>query len=448
MSVSTNKLRGIALRNLSTVSLHKAAQMVGQIVAVLTIPRLLGASDHGHFTFVLSFGYLWQILGDFGTLEVLTRFVPGLDEAQARRLYTRTVLFKAVVGLGLGLLAALTALLLAPWLRFSWALLIGLGVLAHVVAWVPFQLLLSVNQVGRWMVEQAWRQWVVVIFLLLLYPLLGVGGSVLAWALMELFFCGLGLWWARAYWQPAALQLDWPYLRPYLRAGLGFFLANLISALLYRSSPVLVEAIGSEPAQVGYISLAIGLYMLPYLMLTQFALSLVPVLSEFQAQGQPEKISRWSRDFVAYSWLVGWLGVIGVWLTADWGVPLVFGADYAAAVPAFKWISLGVPLAGLLWAGNAIATVVGRGRVRFGSTLLALVLFLLLAFWLVPLYAAAGAALALSLAIVANVAVLIVALPPVYSLPWPLLLVSGGGVALVLGAIERYGLSLAGWGLF
>jgi O-antigen/teichoic acid export membrane protein len=448
MSVSTNKLRPSTLRNLSTVSLHKAAQIVGQIVAVLTIPRLLGATDHGHFTFVLSFGYLWQILGDFGTLEVMTRFVPALDQLETKRLYTRTVIFKIIIGFLLGLLASLTALLLAPWMQLTWAIYIGLGVMAHIVAWVPFQFMLSVNQVGMWMIEQSWRQWAVVLLLILLYPMLGVGGSILAWTLMELLFCGLGLWWTRAYWQPSEWRFDWVYMRPYVRAGAGFFLANLIAALLYRSSPVLVETMGSRPAEVGFISLAIGLFMLPYLMLTQFALSLVPALSEFQAQGRDDKLSQWTRDFVFYSWLIGWLGVIAVWLTADWGVPFVFGVDYLPAVAVFKWISFGIPLAGLLWAGNALATVVGRGRVRFISSLVALGVFMVLTFWLVPLYAAAGAALALSLSIVANVAVLIIALQPVFSLEWPMLLVSGSAVAVILWTIETYALSVGHWGLF
>ena len=447
MSVSTGKLRPSALRNLSTVSLHKVAQIVGQIVAVFTIPRLLGADDHGRFAFVLSFGFLAQILGDFGTLEVMSRFVPTMTSVEIKRLYTRTLLFKLLIGLLAGLLATGSGLLIAPWLRWQWAVLIGVGVTAHIVAWVPFQLLLGLNKVGLWMVEQSWRQWVLVILLLPLYPLLGVGGSLLAWTVMELIFCVIGLWWARNYWDPGELRFDWPYLYPYVQFGAGFFLSNLIAAALYRSGPVFVEIFTDQPAQAGFINLAIGLFMMPYLMLTQFALSLVPTLTQFYVERQLDKLQTWVFNFVRYSWLIGWLGVIGVWLTIDWVVPFVFGPGYATAATAFKWISLAVPLSGILWAGNAIATVTGRGTVKFWATLVALIVFLALATITIPMYAATGAAMALSVSVAANLTTLIIFLQPEFKLQGPMLLFSGLLAVAALWAIETYALGMHHWGL-
>ncbi|MDX1523171.1 MAG: oligosaccharide flippase family protein [Anaerolineae bacterium] len=448
MTVSTNRLRPSALRNLSTISLHKAAQIIGQIAAVFIIPRLLGAEDHGRFIFVLSFGFLWQILGDFGTLEVMSRFVPTLSRAESDQLYTRTLVFKVAVGLLAGGLATVVALLTAPWMRPDWAVLVGVGVLTHIVAWVPFQFLLGLNRVGPWMVEQSWRQWLLIFLLLPLYPWLGVGGSIWAWTLMEIAFCVLGLWWVRDYWQPVEIGLDWAFLGPYVRFGGGFFLANLITAALYRSGPVLVETLTRQPAQAGFIGLAIGLYMMPYLMLTQFALSLVPTLTEFYTKGERDRLAAWTDNFIRYSWLFGWLATIGLWLTADWLVPFVFGADYSPAALAFKWIGLGIPLAGVMWAGNAISTVTGRGQVKFWATLVALATFLAASFWLIPMYAATGAAIALSLSVAVNVLVLIVALRPDFTLPWPILVITGAVVGLMLWAIESFQLSMAYWGLF
>ncbi|MEM7342852.1 MAG: hypothetical protein AAF485_01290 [Chloroflexota bacterium] len=449
MSAATEKAKPGAFRNLSTVSLHKAAQIVGQVVAVFTIPRLLGADDHGHFAFVLSYGYIAQILGDFGTLEVMSRFVPTMTTAESKQLYTRTLVFKVLAGIVFGIIAALVALWLASaWLTLTWAALIGVGVAAHIVAWVPFQFLLGLNRVGPWMIEQSWRQWVLIILLIALYPFFGVGGSLWAWALMELIFCVAGLWWVRHYWDSQELGLDWAYLSPYIRFGFGFFLANLVSAALYRSGPVLVETfLPDQPAQVGYTSLAISVYLMPYLLLTQLALSLVPTLSEFYDQGDHDKLREWTHNFSRYSWLLGWLGTIGVWLAADWGVVFAFGADYSEAATAFKWISLGIPLAGLLWAGNAISTVTGRGSVKFGATLTALVAFVGMAIWLIPLYAATGAAIALTVAITANVIVLLLFLQPDFTLEW--LLLAGSGILAIgaLWAIERFQLSMIYWGI-
>ena len=159
-------------------------------------------------------------------------------------------------------------------------------------------------------------------------------------------------------------------------------------------------------------------------------------------------MAAWTDNFIRYSWLFGWLATIGLWLTADWLVPFVFGADYSPAALAFKWIGLGIPLAGVMWAGNAISTVTGRGQVKFWATLVALATFLAASFWLIPMYAATGAAIALSLSVAVNVLVLIVALRPDFTLPWPILVITGAVVGLMLWAIESFQLSMAYWGLF
>lgn len=439
METTFEKIQPSVSRSLSAVSLHKVVQVAGLVVTVAVVPRLFGAEDYGRFAFVLSLSYLGQILGDFGTLDVMGRFVPPLPPAEAGRLYMRTLAFKIVAGLLCGLLTAGAALALTGWMRLDWALLIGLGVALHIVAWVSFQFALGLNRVGTWMAEQAWRQWALLLLLLALLPVWGLGGAILAVVIMEILFCVLGVWWTRDYWQTAELRLDRTYLWPYVRFGTGFFLANLAAVALYRSGPALVETLtGGQSAQSGYLNLALGLFLMAYITLGQFAQSLIPTLSAFRAQGQAAQIEAWLHRFIRFSWLIGWLGTLVVWLVADWAVPLVFGTDFAPAAAALKWISLGIPLSALLWAGNALATVVGRGSVKFGASLAALLVFLVVAVILVPIYGATGGAMALSLSVVVNVVVLSFFLKSELRLPWPLLIASTllGAGSLVL--ISRY----------
>jgi O-antigen/teichoic acid export membrane protein len=412
MSVSTDKIQTSLWRNLSAVSLHKMVQVAGLAVTVALVPRLFGAEDYGRFAFVLSLSYLGQVLGDFGTLDVLGRFVPGLTQAEASRLYMRTLAFKLGVGLICGLFTAGAAVALAPWMTGTWAGLTGLGVALHIVAWVPFQFALGLNRVGTWMAEQSWRQWALLALLLVLLPPLGLTGALLAVLVMEIIFCLLGLWWVRDHWQTAELRLERAYLTPYVRFGLSFFLANLAAVALYRSGPALVELLSGDSKETGYFNLALGLFLLAYVTVSQFAQGLIPTLSGFRAAGQVVQIQQWLHKFVRYGWWLSWLGVAAIWLLADWSVPLVFGLDFAPAAASLKWVSLGMPLTTLLWAGNVLATVIGRGRVKFGAALAALLTFGVAALGLTPLYGAVGTALALSLAVAANAAILIVYLRP------------------------------------
>ncbi len=406
MNTASAKPTPAALRSLSAVSLHKVVQVAGLVVTVALVPRLFGAQDYGRFAFVLSLSYLGQILGDFGTLDVMGRFVPEMNHNAASRLYMQHLGFKLVIGLLCGLITAFAALLLADWMLLTWAALIGLGVYLHILAWVPYQFSLGLDRVGSWMSEQAWRQWVLLILLVALLPFLGLTGALLALLAMEVIFLGLGLWLVRDYWQPQALALNWNYLRPYIRFGLGFFAANLVVVTLYRSGPLLVEWLTGASMETGYFNLALGLFMLAYITTGQFAQSFIPALSRFYHGGQLKTMRHWLQNFIWYGWLITWGGVLIVWFTADWAVPLVFGADFAPAAQSLKWISLAMPPAVLLWAASVTATVTGRGRLKFMASLAALVVFALAAWLLTPDYGAAGTSLALVAATVVNMVVL------------------------------------------
>lgn len=406
MSIFTSKAPANLIRSLSAVSLNKVVQVAGLAVTVALAPRLFGAEDYGRFAFALSLSYLGQVLGDFGTLDVFGRFVPGLSHSESSQLYMRTLAFKIVVGLICGLISTGAALTLAGWMNLGWAVMIGLGVTLHIIAWAPFQFALGLNRVGAWMAEQAWRQWALLVLLLALLPLWGLGGALLAVLLMEIIFCAWGLWWVRDYWHSAELRLNWPYLRPYVRFGLTFFLANLAAVALYRSGPVLVETLAQDSRQTGYFNLALGLFLLTYVTVSQFAQSLIPTLSDFQVRGQRVELRQWLRNFAWYGWWLNWVGVLAVWLLAGWLVPLVFGPEFGPAAASLKWISLGMPLSVVLWAGNVLATVLGRGRVKFGAALVALLVFVSIGGWLAPFYGAVGVAVALTVAVAAHVGVL------------------------------------------
>jgi len=436
VNVWLKRFHPAALRNLSAVSLHKGLQIIGQMAMVALVPRMFGPENYGRFAFVLSLSYLGQMLGDFGTLDVLGRFVPEISADRTRQLYMRLFVFKIIVSLLAGAVTVGAALWLSDWMTWPWALLAGLSVTVHIVARLPFQLALGLNRIGTWMAEQSGRQWFLLAAVLLLWWLAGFTGALVAVVLMEVLFAGLGLWgWMRDHWQPADLRFDWGFIRPYLRFGLSFFLANLTAVALYRSGPVLVELLTRQSAEAGYFNLALGLFLMVYITLSQFAQSLIPTLGSLRAKGETAQMQIWLDNFVRYSWLLSWLGVIVIWLTADWAVPLVFGAEFAAGAAALKWVSLSIPMTAVLWAGNSLSTVVGRGRIKFGASVVGLVVFVAAAVWLTPLYGAVGAAMALGLSITANVAALVLYLRPDFRLNWGLLigigLVAGVGLAVI-----------------
>jgi O-antigen/teichoic acid export membrane protein len=400
------RLNSNAIRGLSAVSLNKIVQIAGVAVTVVLVPRLFGAEDYGRFAFALSLAYLGQILGDFGTLDVMGRFVPAMSKAAASRLYMRHLCFKVCIGIVCAFVTVAAALLLAGWMQFNWALLIGIGVYLHILAWMPFQFALGLNRIATWMVEQAWRQWTLLFLLLLLLPPFALTGALVALVIVELLFFGLGLWWVRSFWGWQDFGLDWRYLVPYLRFGVGFFLANLTAVALFRSGPLLIELLTGSSVQTGFFNLALGLFMLAYITLGQYAQSLIPQLSRLVDHHQYPRMIGWLRTFAGWGWWLGVGAVALVWLLADWAVPVVFGAEFSGAAGAVKWISLGIPLAALVWTGNITATIVGHGKTKFTASVVALICFVALTVWLAPIFGAVGVSLALVSALIFNALVL------------------------------------------
>ena len=400
----------------SVISAHKVAQITGSLLAVVVVPRLLGVEDFGRFSFILSLTFLGAILADLGTLDVFGRFVPNMSADAARQLYMRTLAFSLAVSLLCFAVTVSAALLLANWMLWTWALLAGLMVVLRVASWVPFQYALAQNRVGAWMTDQAWRQWATLAALIVLYPLLGFTGALLALVLMEALFTGLGLWWARGDWLGREFRVEWRYFKPFFLAGFGFFMANLAAVALYRSGPVLVEALTGDSAQVGFISLAIGMFLMVYVTVSQFAQSLIPGLSTLRAQGRDDEMQRRLGSFMRTGLLVTAVGTVAVWLLAGWAAPLVFGQDFAAAAPALRWISMAMAPAVIVWAANVTATVTGRGGVKFSGFLTALLVFLAGTLALAPIYGAAGTALALSIAVLVQAVVMMVRLRPEFAL--------------------------------
>ncbi len=438
MSASVNRLfQSRVIRNLSAVTVHKGLQIAGQAVMVALIPRMLGAENYGRFAFILSLTYLGQMLADFGTLDVLGRFTPELGRDTARRLYLQLLTFKAGVSLLAAVVTAAAALALSGWMTPVWAVLSGLIVALHIVARIPFQYALGLNRIGVWMAEQSGRQWLLLGLLLALLPLMGFTGAVLSVMVMELVFAVAGVWgWLREEWQADLLGVDWTFLRPYLRFGASFFLSNLTAVALYRSGPVLVELLTGQSAQTGYFNLGLGLFLMVYITLSQFAQSFIPTLSGFYANGESNQLQSWAENFAWYGWLVGWAGAAAAWLLADRLVPLVFGPAFVPAAATLRWISLAIPPVAVLWTASAVATAAGRGRARFIASLAALVVFVLALLWLTPRAAAVGAAQALGLAMVVNMVVLAVYLRPVFRLNWFRLVTTGLAAGGLLGAVH------------
>ncbi|NOX60926.1 MAG: hypothetical protein GXP42_03125 [Chloroflexi bacterium] len=383
--------------------MHKGAQILGAFAFAALVPRSLGAELFGQLSFVLSLSLLLQMPGDLGGLDIIGRFVPGWaqeDESGRRKIVWLTwhlIALRLLIGLAVTLVSVPLAPRLASWLTPLDGLLIGLSAAIRLLSWTPFHLSFGLGRMGRWSVELAWRQLVMTPFLLA-FARWGVTGLLAGLALSEALFLLLGHYWIRPYLR--VQSFDWPALRPYLRFGAGFFLANIVIVALYRLGPVLLEVLARNTVAVGYFNLGVSVYMMLLVILTQYMSSFVPMLSLFHRRGELAAAQRWLDRMVRYTAVLMGVIIIGMFMLMPAVAPLLFGADFAPVTRIMLLLALALLAQPLVWAGRYAAVSFGHPRAAFYATLFGLLAFLAVSPALMPRFAADGAALALGFGVV------------------------------------------------
>ncbi len=397
-----------AARSISAIAFNQIAQVVGSVVFVALVPHALGAQVYGQLAYTFALTAILQMLGELGYQEIFSRFLPEVRRGQGEAGVLAMVrgLFGArlVIGLALGVVATLVALALAPWLQLVQAVLIGLAVLARVWSMGPFPLLLGLGQTLKWSVETTWRQVVITGLILLLVRTPSLTLALTAMALHELLFLALGAWWTRHYWPPRAAAERVTLTDPQhatgalMRYGFKFSLSNFSLVLLFRISPITVEALTGDHAQTGYFDLALGALLLMYTLLGQVAYAFVPILTQLQLEHKPDEARVWLGRVVRYGAMLLMLGMGGMWAVATPLPPVLFGADFAPAAETIRLMALGLLPLPIAWAGVALAAVEKRPARKLWAALTGLAVFAAAAL-LLRGGEAAGIALAFALAL-------------------------------------------------
>jgi O-antigen/teichoic acid export membrane protein len=430
------------VRALSALSLHKLGQITGALVFAILIPRSLGPELFGQLSFVLALSLLLHMVGDLGGLDIMGRFVPGwAQEGAAGRGRIGGLVWQLTwVRFGLGVLITLALVggghRLAPWLGPDRGALVGLGVALRLLSWAPYHLSFGLNRMGRWAVELSWRQWAM-IPCLLIGRRWGLDGLLVGLLVAEAVFVAPGVFWLRPYGRP--LRPDGSALWPYLRFGLGFFLANVLVVLLYRSGPVLLEVLTRDTVAVGYFGLALSLYMLLITIIGQYLTAFVPTLALLVTRGQMAEARRRLEQVIHHGTLVMGGLLIGLGLLIGPLAPLLFGADFGPVGRLFLWLSLALPLQPLVSAGRGAAAAFGQPRVALLAMTIGLAGGLAAGLFLIPIHGAVGAGLSLVLGVTATAATLLLAGRDWLRPPWRSLAVAALPLVLVF---RNPGLSL------
>ena len=396
-----------AARSLSAIALNQVAQLVGSLIFVYLVPRTLGPEVYGQLAFSFALTAILQMLGELGSQEIFSRFLPEVRRAQGDAGVRAMVggLFRArlLIGLALGLAAVGVALVAAPWLTLAQAALIGLAVLARIWSMGPFPLLLGLGETLKWSVETTWRQIVVTVLVLALVRTPSLTLALTAMALHELIFLVLGAWWTRHWFLgtaagPAAALPVQHGTAALLRYGFKFSLSNFALVLMFRISPITVERLTGSHPETGYFDLSLSALLLLYTLLGQVAYAFVPILTALQLEHKPDEARVWLGRVVRYGAMLLVLGLGGMWAVATPLSPVLFGAGFAPAANTLRMMAFGLLPLPIAWAGVILSAIEKRPARKLWAALTGLAVFAVAAL-LLRGGQSAGIALAFALAL-------------------------------------------------
>ena len=391
----------------------KAGEFIGLAVLVTLVPRLLGPAQYGSFALALSVVLIASSALALGGPSLMARYVPMADLADrpalARALLRRVALWRlaataAVVALGM------TLAVVDPthFPRRETALVVTALVL-DVVATLLLQAALGLGMTWAWNLRWALQNSVLVVGTVLIVLVAGkdaavAGVTVASASALVLALAAVAGPLLRA---PPGAAIP----RGALRFGLLQGLSGLFILVTHRGGVVVVAVLGGAAAETGFAALAIGVALAATYTVWQAFVSQLPGLAGLFATA-PARAEHRARRLAWGSLLVLLPAALVATLLLGWLVPQVFGDDFDGAEVSIAVALAVVPLAPLTALTSQLISLRLRPRLRVASSAVGATAFALTAVAAVPVWDAAGGALALLVGTAAGALVTVVALGP------------------------------------
>jgi O-antigen/teichoic acid export membrane protein len=325
------------VRNAVLVILQRALQTVGGLGFAVFVPRVMGPEDFGRYALATSVAFWLALVSGLGFTNIVTRYVPQLlargDTARLSRLVGNLLTLRTASGLAAAALYLLIGL--AWWRDFNGLALVlfAVAVWTQGLAGYVFSLFLGLNRAAHWAVADTVRRWLLLALVLPGYQWAGLRGAAAAVALTEMAVLALGLRLSLRLRGRADLRPDRGFLAPYIRFGLAFLAIQVLYAAFHGSGEVLVRAFSGAYAEIGYFSLAHGIYLIPAALLPQLMLAFAPQLTRLLETGRTAELHLWAERLGRTLAAGAVLGVFGACFLSAPYVPLLFGAAFAPVAP-------------------------------------------------------------------------------------------------------------------
>lgn len=385
-----------AARGATSLMVLQSVARALSLVFVALVTRQLGPSGFGRYSAAAAIVLVGNVLADLGTSSAMTRFV-------SRRPSSSNDLLSGTIpaSLGLGLLAYVMAVAFAAVSYPAERIIdISIGAVAIPAAAVLSSVLAAFDGVGLIARRALMTALQTVIVSLGVIPILfgfGVRSAIAALAAAPVVVLLVAVIEARrtGIWR-CGVRYDHARVITLLRAALPFALSGGLSALIMRFDVIFLSVI-KTPAETASYDLALRLVESATYLSTAVCAPLLFILNRRLAEGNRDGAIRAYAEAMRVLYLIGLPLSAGIVILAKPIVSVALGGAFDSVVAPLAIMGAGVWLTFVVFVQGALVMsgdAVGRG-VAVGALNAAVTV--LLDLFLVPVYGAGGAAVAMLL---------------------------------------------------
>lgn len=355
-STPTRDLGTTILKNTLAATAGSWAFKLLNSIYIIYVVRTLGDTGLGRFATVVAFVGLFSVFVELGLTQYVVRAVAQDHQNAAELIWNLAALRLALAGVGV---LVITGLALA--LGYPGYLILGIFLYTLTFFFAAFLAPLLVlptahEQFHRTALIQLGGQLATIICSV---TLLQLGYGFFALVVAGLVAMPLQIAWAiwlvrRANYGPIPFKLDLRSWKLLIVASLPFGLTSLALTFNYNVDTVILGWFRDE-STVGWYNASYRLIFNAVGVVGGFLLAMTPSLARVHYQ-DPDRVARWVSVSVRWLLLFALPVAAGLALLAPRIIALLYGADYAPAVPAFALLAWDVPLLLLLsFFGNVTA---------------------------------------------------------------------------------------------
>jgi O-antigen/teichoic acid export membrane protein len=385
------------VRSVSLGTLWRLLRYPFILAFAFVVPRLMGDATYGRYAYFLSLYVILDVFSDVGVTYILGRFVPEL-QAQGRPV---TPVLHGLLALGLAAALAGALLVGAP------LFVLKSGALAP--AWWPVLLLLllttrfegtlfacvyGLNQIARFSAKEFVRSAATLGAVVALFAAFGLTGALWGLVVSELVLVALALAWTRDVLIRPAGRLRLADFKPYLLFGAGFYVPQLILALLQRSGNVFIKTLTGADEPVAYFDVANQLLVLTSTFFGLLLASLLPALTALFVREDHATISRWHRTVIVHCGAAVVLTYVALATLGRHAIAGILGPDFLPVYDNALVVQLAALPLLLIQAGINLAMLRKEYRVYIGAMVVGLAVMAAGCVALVPRGQAIGASIA------------------------------------------------------